>query len=303
MSLKRPKILLIGAGKFGINYVRILKDLHEKGEVDLVGVCVSTEASAAKLKVKYNITTFTDYPTLLPELDAVFVVTPPATHFKIVSDCLPYVHVLSEKPLALHSSDVEKLDLLATQSKKILMTGQIFRFHALTSELVKLISGEFGAMSPKKLKAVFVNPNDTYINRPVAFEFIHWFDQVSYLFPSWQVKSIKSTSTNSGRVKNVFIQYENVNTSCNGDFVLGWGGEVKDRTFTIIYKEDTYVEADYISQTIKVCKAGEVSEIKVAHLNALAEEINLFLSVVKGEISNPVTSASVAVSVKIAEQI
>lgn len=303
MLNKKPRIMLIGAGKFGLNYVRILKDLHAKGQIDFVGVCVSSEASAAKLKSEHNVLTTTDYKSFLSELDAVCVVTPPETHYQIISDCLPYVHVLSEKPLALNSSQVRELGALAVKGEKALMTAQLFRFHAVTCEVEKIIKDKFGSLPPTQIKAVFVNPDDTYIERPVAFEFIHWFDLVVHLFPFLSVKSVESMSANKGRVERVSIKYRSEEDRVAGDFELGWDGEVKKRTFTIMYGEDEYISADYMSQVIKVSKSGKLSECKIEVSDALEKEVKVFLSVIKGEIINPVNTKSVEESVKIAEQI
>lgn len=303
MSYDKPRVMLIGAGKFGVNYIRILKELDEKGEIDFVGVCVFTEVSAVKLKREHNVMATSDYAVYLSELDAVFVVTPPDSHYKIVSECLPYVHVMCEKPLALYSDEVDKLGLLAKENQKTLMTGQLFRFHAVTDEIVRLIKEGFKLRLPKKINAVFTNPNDTYVERLVAFEFIHWFDMVVYLFPSFLIKSVESTSTNFGKVKNVIVRYQNKKDSCKGDFVLGWEEGNKNRTFKLIYEEDTYILADYIDQTITVSKLGVLHNFKVEEYDTLAKEINVFLLVIRGKLINPVPPDAVKESVRIAEQI
>lgn len=303
MIANKPRILLIGAGKFGLNYLRILKEFHEASRIDFVGICVSTEKSAADLRNTHNVMTAIEYQPFLKDLDAVCVVTPPDTHYGIIQDCLPQVHVLSEKPLTLHSSQVTQLEILAEHSQKVLMPGQLFRFHSLTNKLANLVETEFFASLPKQINAVFVNSDETYSNRPAAFEFIHWFDLVNYLFPSLEVKSVSTVSANGGRIKNSSVLYESENIICQANFILGWDSSIKNRTFTIVYAEDSYLSADYNAKTIIMCKEGRESVFNVECHDALAREIETFVAVVKGEMANPVSLDSVKKSISLAEEI
>lgn len=120
----RPKFLLIGAGKFGKQHLRVLNDLDKKGNIALVGIA-DRETYLT--------------PKLLQSVDAVDIVTPASTHYEIVKKCLPYTHVFVEKPLSMTVLEGKKLLNEARHYKKILAVGHIFRFNNAVRQLKKIV--------------------------------------------------------------------------------------------------------------------------------------------------------------------
>ena len=77
-----------------------------------------------------NVRTFKKLDELLGFCDAVSIVTPTSTHFKIgqqaiLSDC----HVLIEKPITENIKEANILLNLATKNNKIIQVGHIERFN------------------------------------------------------------------------------------------------------------------------------------------------------------------------------
>ena len=91
----------IGAGKISEEHLRFLS---ASPRARLVGVCDLSPAVADFAARKFNAqAAYTDYANMLADAraDVVHILTPAATHPRLVSDCLNAVaHVIVEKPVA-----------------------------------------------------------------------------------------------------------------------------------------------------------------------------------------------------------
>ena len=156
MNNKKIKILLIGAGRFGKNHLRVLKSLDNQNLLSLYGVVVKSEKSKQQIIKEFNVPVFTEITKeLLREVDAVDIVTPMDTHFEIVKKCLPFVDVFVEKPLADNYEKAKELMLLSKKHKKRLMVGHIFRFHPLLTLLKKCLPK---SSNVEKIEGSFISP-------------------------------------------------------------------------------------------------------------------------------------------------
>jgi len=83
-----------------------------------------------------------------PQIEAVVIATPTATHSEIVSAALRAgKHVLCEKPLCTEADEAEELVSLAEHVERVLMTGHTFLFNPGLEVLKGLIdSGELGEL-------------------------------------------------------------------------------------------------------------------------------------------------------------
>jgi len=140
------KIGLIGCGAWGKNLLRNFSNLP--GCV-LVSCCDEDPRQIKKLSPDYPRVKFTERYTEIigdPELDAVVISTPPASHFELSrSAILSGKDVFVEKPLVLKVKEGEELVRLAEEKKRILMVGHIMEYHAATLKLKEYIEkGELG---------------------------------------------------------------------------------------------------------------------------------------------------------------
>jgi predicted dehydrogenase len=77
-----------------------------------------------------------------PEVNAVVIATPAATHFTLAKRALEAgKHVFVEKPLATKTVEVDVLERCAAERKLVLMTGHTFIYNSAVRYVKKLIDG------------------------------------------------------------------------------------------------------------------------------------------------------------------
>lgn len=137
---------VVGTGRWGFNYVRVLSELEE---ANLKWCCDLNEKNLKKVKESFpNVRITKNLNDILNDssINAVCVSTPAIKHFDIVKACLEAgKHVLVEKPLTTSLIESEELVEISRQNDKILMVGHIFLFNSAVRKLKELIdSGELG---------------------------------------------------------------------------------------------------------------------------------------------------------------
>jgi len=121
--MDKLKTGLIGVGKWGKNYLRILPQISR-----FIGFADTDKDKA--ISATQGITYKDNYEDLLPLVDAVCITTPSDTHYEIAEKCLEAgKHVLVEKPLTLDSRTSQELCELAEERGLILATGAQYRFN------------------------------------------------------------------------------------------------------------------------------------------------------------------------------
>lgn len=128
------KVGLIGAGKWGTNYIRTLSKL--KG-IELVWIC--TKNSEIELPEATFLTHIIN-DEIYDMVDSIIVATPSNTHYHITKDALLHKkHVLCEKPLTKNVEEALELIELARNQNVILMAGHEYLYNVSIVELRKWI--------------------------------------------------------------------------------------------------------------------------------------------------------------------
>jgi glycine/D-amino acid oxidase-like deaminating enzyme len=275
------RVLLIGAGRFGRHYLRILSGMHEAGELRCVGVVVHTTESAERLRSETTLPVFDELTDqLLDEADAIFITTPPDTHHELLQRCIPHAHVYVEKPVTMTLSEAESVAGLVTQSGNTLMVGHTFRFHPLTHELRALVGTQ---APPRSIAGAFINPLATDQARDASLELLHLYDVLLAIWPDLTLNKVARRDV--GRLSKLSLQ------CANGTLIrleLGWLAEEKTRTLTFIYP-DRRIEADFASHTLTITDAsGSITSHHAPPSELLQHEVLTFLAVCRGEQLNPV---------------
>ncbi len=138
------KIAVLGHGHWGRNLVRVFHQLGALG-----AVCEASEAARNEVAQKYPGVRVESDPAAVfsdPSFDAVVVATPAETHSALAQAAIEAgKHVFVEKPLALRSTEAEKLVALAGARKRVLMVGHLLRYHPAILKLKELCrAGELG---------------------------------------------------------------------------------------------------------------------------------------------------------------
>jgi predicted dehydrogenase len=137
---------VIGCGYWGPN---LLRNFAENEAAQLRWICDTDEARLAAMGRRYPAAqTATEYQELIsdPELDAIAVVTPVATHYQIAKEALlAGKHVLVEKPLTATAREAEELIALAEKNRRALMVDHTFVYTGAVRKMKEILkSGELG---------------------------------------------------------------------------------------------------------------------------------------------------------------
>jgi UDP-N-acetylglucosamine 3-dehydrogenase len=143
-----PGVAVIGVGYWGKNHARVYKELCLEGVADTVQICDANQARVLELSSALGIQGTSNYRQILDDskIQAVSIVTPSRTHYKIGKECMEAgKDVLVEKPMTMDVGEAEGLVRIANKNNRILMVGHIFRYHPAVQELRNRINqGELG---------------------------------------------------------------------------------------------------------------------------------------------------------------
>ena len=129
------KIGVIGVGRLGKFHVEQYLALANNS---LVGFFDINAETCRVVKNQYKIKLFDTLDALLHQCDAVSIVTPTVTHFKIskkalLNDC----HIFIEKPITHTVSEAKELINLAKEKKKLIQVGHIERYNPAFMQVKK----------------------------------------------------------------------------------------------------------------------------------------------------------------------
>lgn len=158
---------MLGCGAWGANHVRVLDELGV-----LAVACDADQARLAEVKARHpDLETATDAELVLarPDLTAVVIATPPATHADLAARALAAGRdVLVEKPLALSVADGERLVALAEQRGRVLAVGHVLEYHPAVTALRGLVAeGRLGRVR-------YVSSNRLNLGRIRTVEDVLW---------------------------------------------------------------------------------------------------------------------------------
>jgi len=140
------KAAAIGTGKISEEHLRFLRGSRR---ARLVGVCDLSPAMADFAARRFNAdAAYTDYAKMLADArpDVVHVLTPAATHPRLVNDCLcGGAHVIVEKPVAPTHGQFQTLWSLAESKQRRLVEDHNYRFNPPVLAIERLLAeGKLG---------------------------------------------------------------------------------------------------------------------------------------------------------------
>ncbi len=199
---------LMGYGQWGPNYARIISEFTD---ARLTAICDISPPQLTAAAARFPGAFCTRNAGKLlshPEVKAVIIATPAATHAELAATALTMGRdVLVEKPLALNSADGERLCELARRLNRILMTGHTFLFNGGVRELKR-------ACAPEHLGRLYylysirtnLGPirSDTSALWDLASHDVAIFDYLMDAAPRW-VSAVGSRVLSGNREDVVFV--------------------------------------------------------------------------------------------------
>lgn len=146
--MDKVRMGVIGVGGMGSHHARYIQ-AGEVKRAELTAVC---DIDESKLKPFSAVKTFTDSAELIRSglVDAVLIATPHYFHTTIGVDAMQQgLHLLTEKPIAVHKADAERM-IAAHKANPKLIFGAMFqlRTEPIWKKLKQLISsGELGELT------------------------------------------------------------------------------------------------------------------------------------------------------------
>jgi predicted dehydrogenase len=128
------RVAVAGAGAFGRNHLRVVRELEAAGEgAALVAAVEPDTARAAEAEKQYGIKVFTTIDELLKadlKLDAACVAVPTVKHHEVASALLDAgLDLLVEKPLAANLAEADDLIARAERGGRMMQPGHLERFN------------------------------------------------------------------------------------------------------------------------------------------------------------------------------
>lgn len=156
---KKVKLGVVGLGNMGSAHLNYLKNMNT---VELVGVCDIVKERADKFAGECNSTAYYNYTELLEKsgLEAILIVVPHYDHTPIcVAAFNKGLHVLCEKPLAVHVNDAQiSIDAYEKAKEKnpdtifgIMFMERTYPYYMKIKDIIQ--SGELGKLT----RATWIN--------------------------------------------------------------------------------------------------------------------------------------------------
>ena len=138
---------MIGCGRWGKNYVRVLGELDRAARV--VEIYDQDPTTAEGVRERFpliSVATELDHMLENPTIDAVVIATPATTHAGLAARALRAgKHVMVEKPLATVLDDAVEVHKLALERERTLMVGHTFRYNDAVKKVREIVAGaDFG---------------------------------------------------------------------------------------------------------------------------------------------------------------
>ncbi|HEY7143329.1 MAG TPA: Gfo/Idh/MocA family oxidoreductase [Streptosporangiaceae bacterium] len=141
----RPRVVLVGAGRWGERHLRAWKALEARGECRLVGVIGRNPRRLEQIATCYEVVTSTGME-LLGEACAVDIVTGTPAHGPLLLRCIDLgKHVLVEKPMTATLAQAERVRDACRGYPGIVMVGHLFRYNAAADwAMARVSAGDIG---------------------------------------------------------------------------------------------------------------------------------------------------------------
>jgi len=300
MINNKIKVGVIGLGYLGnFHYQKYKANRH----ASLVAVVDTDDENINKLESNRVIKT-NDYKDLIDLVDAVSIVTPTITHYKLAKFFLENkIHVLLEKPMTETVAQAKSLNAIARKNKCVLQIGHLEQFNPAIRKL-KLDSIEPQFIEVHRLCKFNPRANDVDV---VLDLMIHDIDIVLSLVN----EKIKKLSVSGKKVITKLTDIANVRIEFNNNIVANLTSSrisIKNERKMRIFSKNSYYSIDFINSELKKLIKKKNNTFKTyAHKfmksDPLNDEIKNFINTCRGIESPMTTGESGESALKVAKKI
>ncbi len=269
------RVGVIGVGYLGRHHARIFSELEG---VELVCISDMNSERSEEISCAYGCSAFQRYSDMIGTCDALSIVTPTTTHFKVAMDCLDAgKDVFIEKPITENLAEAKALVERADEKSLILQVGHLERYNPAVIAAGDLIK------KPQFLEAERLSP---FLGRATDVDvtidlMIHDIDIILSIVKS-PLKDLRAAggSIVTGKIDaaKAWLEFEN---GCKALATASRLSQDKKRTLKI-FQKDSYISVDYQAQNVghHVKKGSEIScdVIKPEHREPLKEELRDFIN-------------------------
>lgn len=245
---------VIGTGHMGHYHVAVYSEIPD---VELVGIVDIDKERVRSLAAQYNTTPYTDYKTLIGQVDLVSIAVPTDLHYPVAKDFLSQgTNVLLEKPITKDLDEARDLFAIAEAHDVVLHIGHVERFNGAVQELKKIVE------DPILIEARRLGPFQKRVQDDgvVLDLMIHDIDIVLGLVGSpighITAHGVSVFSSNED-VANVQITFE---SGCVATLTASRATQNKIRTMAVTQR-DAYIYLDFSDQDIHIHRQASTEHL------------------------------------------
>jgi len=301
-EMKKLGIAVIGAGFWGRNHARNLKELQE---TNLIAVCDKDDARAKAIAELYGVEAYTDSRRMLKRKD-IEAVTVCTWSTNLAAEAMNVLragkHVLVEKPMANNVQEARKMVELAKKRQRYLMVGFLMRFIPGIQRIKEALEkGEIGTLVYATARRVSEWPErigDVGVVKDLA---IHDIDITRYLLGDDPVEVYAKAG--SLRHKQ-FEDHAQILLTFNGGktaFIeANWLTPYKIRKLTVT-GSNAIMSLDYITQEITIETSGQTLAPRFEVKEPLKLELQHFANSILNDKEPLITGADGLKAIQVAE--
>ena len=309
------KVGVIGIGNMGWHHARVLSLLKD---ADLVGVADPDAQRGALATEQFGCRWFSDYRTMLEQVEAVCIAVPTLLHHSVGLACLEAgSHVLIEKPIAASQEEAAALIDAASRVGRLLQVGHIERFNPAFRELTKVVANEEVVVLEARRHSPHADrANDVSV---VLDLMIHDLDLVLELASS----SVVQLAAAGGRSSEGPIDYVNATLGFENGVVASLTASKmshrKIRTLSA-HCRASLVETDFLNHKLHIHRRahewysadhgellyrndGFIEEVSTTSIEPLYAELEHFLQCVRGRETPAVDGQQASRALRLADLI
>jgi predicted dehydrogenase len=251
------RVAVAGAGAFGRNHLRVLRELEAEGAGAALVAAVDPDAARADEAAKqYGIPVFASVDALLKadlKLDAACVAVPTVKHHEVASELLDAgLDLLIEKPLAANLREADDLIQIQEKNGRIVQPGHLERFNPAVM-----------AVEPSLTRPMFFEAHRLSVFTPRALDvdvvldlMIHDLDIV-LTFAKSPVREVRAVGlpilSPKVDIANVRVEFE---SGCVANFTASRVSTERVRKLRF-FEPRQYVSIDYARRDVLVIRIDD----------------------------------------------